>query len=327
MSEKTEQPTPRRLQRARELGDTPVSGALVSAGGLLGMVALIGWTVRSTSARFHVLFTEALSGRGTPETLWAVVWLALPLLATGAAVSLMVGLFQTRGVFALKRTQASLTRLSLGEGLKHSFNGPQLFALVRALVAALCIGLFAAMLLRRRASALLGGVGDVGESAVQTGSLAMDVLWLSVAVCLALGAVDAVLSHAHWKKRLKMTARERRDEQKETSGDPAVREARNAARRTLWRQASPDDVQAARLVVTGRAGAVALRLTGGGRPPIVVAKGPGGVTGALARAARLRNVPLVHDSALLALLLRAEPGEPLAPSLYDRVAGHLRDTE
>src|SRR5512147_2746263 len=138
---KTEEPTPRRLRRARQDGDSPVSPALTQAVALVAAVLLVPGALAACAERATKLLEAALAGQlaAAPEQTLAleVVSLSAPLLFGVAGAAVALGLWQTHGVVSAARLTPKLERLDPVSGFRNLFRPERLFSVARALVAAL----------------------------------------------------------------------------------------------------------------------------------------------------------------------------------------------
>src|SRR5262245_46277529 len=101
MSDKSEQPTKRRLRKAREQGDNPVSSAFVSAVSFLLPLLLVPAVAAATAARAAELVRSAVSG-GDPflaagRLAFDVAFLSIPIALAAAMGAVAAGLVQTQG--------------------------------------------------------------------------------------------------------------------------------------------------------------------------------------------------------------------------------------
>src|SRR6478735_3321365 len=99
MSDKTEQPTPRRLAKVRREGDSPVSTTLSQSVGFMAALSLAGGAVALATEQAGVLLSGALrhpSEPASPMTIVrAVLSMSLPLVAAAAVASSAASLVQT----------------------------------------------------------------------------------------------------------------------------------------------------------------------------------------------------------------------------------------
>src|ERR1051325_8065990 len=161
---KTEEPTPRRLRRARQEGDAPVSHALTQALGLLAAVLLAPAALGACAARAAELLRGALSGapNTAPERTLAldVLSLSVPLLLAVAVTAVAVGLVQTQGVVSAARVAPRFERLDPVAGLLRLLRPERLFTLSRDLLAAVAAGALAWWLLEGHAADVVETTGN-----------------------------------------------------------------------------------------------------------------------------------------------------------------------
>ena len=112
VSDKTEEPTPKRLARAREKGDVAVSGATSQALGFLVALVVVPGTVVATAAEATAAFHRALAGESPPMAAAMVtknvVLLVAPLLAAVAMAAALATVVQTGALFARARVKPDL---------------------------------------------------------------------------------------------------------------------------------------------------------------------------------------------------------------------------
>lgn len=328
---KTEEPTPRRLKRARSLGDSPVSQALGQALALLVAVLLAPAALVACGTRAAALLRATLAGApaAAPARTLAVevVSLSAPLLLAVAATSAAAGLLQTRGVVSTARLAPDLARLDPVAGARNLFKPDRLFALLRALVAggaAAGVGLW---LLAHHAADLAETAGNelaVGPLALAVGRS------LGVAVALAgvaLGAVDLVIVHRLWRSRHRMTKDEVRREFREAEGDPEIRAKRRRAHQEALMGSIVNAVREATVVVVNPTHlASALRyVEAEDAAPRVVAQGEGDLARYIVEAARAYGIPCVRDVPVARALRELELGDEIPEALYEAVAEILRE--
>jgi len=140
MSEKTEQPTPKRLAKARSEGDSPLSAALSQSVGFVAALAVVGGAIAVAAEQASALIRAALARPlepATPGTLARVVLgITLPVLAASAAASAAASFAQTGGVFSVQKLSPSFDRLNAFTGLKNLFSWQRIVGIGRALIAA-----------------------------------------------------------------------------------------------------------------------------------------------------------------------------------------------
>lgn len=326
--EKTEQPTPRKLKKAREKGQVWKSTEITQTAEF-AVLMLLGWLmVTLYLPRLRELFDVwpvfiarasgvASAASGAPvayaalEHAGRVLLLALaPAIVVPLAIGLLVSALQVRGVFSLDPLLPKAERLSPGANLKRLFSSRNLVDLAKTLVKVVVIGVSVLVALRTAAPAWAMAVHNASASDIAV-LLGRSMLALALA-CLGLYVFMAAVDYAHqfyeYMKQQRMTKDEVRREYKEIEGDPYLKAFRRALGRALATE-GPGQLTGARVVVTNPTHlSVALAYDAGtGLLPRVVAKGAGSDAMAIRHAARHRGIPVIEN-------------KPLARRLYLQVA-------
>ena len=300
-AERTEEPTPKRLEEARRRGEVAVSRDATSAAAMTAAIVALVLQGPATTARLVAYwkgaFAAAPAGGGASPALAAGLEvmaraLAVPL-AAAALVALGAGLLQTRGL------------LALGEPRRRRQPGE-----VRPLLAGLA-GLAGAP-----APRLAGAMGLVSSQLAERVAL----------VALALGLADYLLVRRRHLGRLRMTREEVRREHKESEGDPGHRAERQRLHRELLEQRMVAEVRKADFVVVNPDHiAVALRYDRDGEAaPVVVARGERLLAERIKQVAREAGVPIFRDVTLARSLRDLPEGTEIPEALYEAVAEILR---
>ncbi len=330
--DRTQPPSKRRRQLARERGQAAHSPELTAAAGWLSAVLLLGVLGDDLANGLTQLVRGTLDGVPTvaadPAAVVShvrsvVLELAWPLLAILAAFSggaLVAHQLQVRGLWATSLVVPDPARLwafSTGPGLA-----------VRAQNSAWST-IKAAVLLAAAAWTISAGWGDLlRQSSLEGPNLARAagavVLHLSrvfAAVLVVLGVVDYVVRHRRFESMLRTTTEQQREDQRVMEGDPATQAQRRRVAKTI-RSDVPDLLAGASLLLTGASG-LTLVLAGGPPPRRVtvrsIVKGGGGLR--LRRSPEASQVPRV-DAPELARRLARRPvaGSPIAAELFAELA-------
>lgn len=250
-AEKTQAPTARRRQQAREAGQVAHSQDLSSALLLLGCFALVATSGGALITFLMELLQSSLGGNGwraglesnfTRETFlaqWHVLVLSLgerllPVLAGATLLALVAHWLQTGFIFLPGRAAPDLSRVNPAKGLGRIWSGENfsrlLFGLFKVAVVA-AVGLAGAWSRRHEIAALAGL--DLPESVSRGWEIC---LWSCLEMggsLLALSALDYLYQRARLERSLQMTPQEVREEMRELQGDPQIAaRRRQIARRT-----------------------------------------------------------------------------------------------
>lgn len=333
--EKTESPSPRRLQKAREEGQVARSRELVTFLALLASGAgfsMLGaqWVSHTTtSLRGSLALTRrdafdplALGERLTSFTTDALVAVVpLLLLIAGSAIvgSALLGGF----IFSTKPFTLDLSRLSPVKGLKRTWSMDGFSELVKAMIKSALLGAIGAWILWKDRDAY-AGIGAMSLDAGMTtlGQLMVRDFLLLTAGLAVIAGLDAPVQLWRHHKSLKMTRQEVRDEARESEGDPAQKSRirslqRQAAQRRMMAEVPKADV----IVVNPSHYSVAIAYDASMRAPKVLAKGSALTALRIREIAAEHRIPILEAPPLArALYKHTDLGREIPIALYEAVA-------
>jgi flagellar biosynthetic protein FlhB len=334
--QRTEQPTQRRLDKARREGNFAVSREFVSGLQFLAAVSLLtawggGWFAAGRQG-LRRLVGQAFSadpldlGRAIGLGRGILAGLLVSVTAAGGlmvAISLAAQLASTRLGVSLAKLKPELRRLSPLVRLKD-LPRHNLPTFLQALVLVPLIALTLQAVVRDNLGLYLR-LPLVGlEPAVQqVGESIASLLWKAAGLFLVLGAFDFWRSRRRYIKDLRMSKQEVREEFKEIEGSPLVKMRIRRLQRDLLRRRMMSQVpKATAVVVNPTHYAVALRF----QPermaaPVVVAKGKNYLARRIRQLAVEHEIPVVENPPLAqALYVAVEVGQEIPAHLYRAVA-------
>jgi flagellar biosynthesis protein FlhB len=325
MSEPTEEPSPRKLKKARERGEAPQSSLATFVIVLAGVSAVLSMSAGSMIASWRALAVacwtpidpEVAMALAVDHLAGALVWPLAIVVALGALGSFL----QVGPIFSAAPIAPDVRRLWRPPWSIEAI-GPRLAALVPA-VAILVIG---AWVLK---SALPGVLGRTDLDAARALAIAITVIeafvWRALVVLIACAAI--AIFYARWRfyRGQRMTRREVDQERKETEGEPEARRRRAQIHRARALAPPLDEAfEGAALLVCAPGSAMVLRWRSGSSEAAAVSLAAHGTLALEARSlARQRGVPIVHDALLSRELERTLDGAPLARATLIRLAHHL----
>jgi flagellar biosynthesis protein FlhB len=336
MSDKTEEPTPKRLRKAREEGDSGVSTQAAQAVAFLVAIALAPAAVGALATRSSDLLRAAIAraGDATPAAVdptgyaMTVVLLVTPMLLAAGAASAVVQFVQTGGFIASKKLTPKLERLNLFEGFKNLFSSVRALAVLRSLLAGSIVAWLAFRGLRAHAADVAHAAGQLGFVGMLAGEIAREACRDAALFGIAVGGIDLLMTRRAWMKRLRMSKDEVKREYKESEGDPQLKAARERAHHEMLAAATVANVKNATVIIVNPTHiACALRYDEeeGDDAPLVLAVGEGDLAKRIVDAARAYGVPVLRDVPLARALVELEPGERIPEELYEAVAEILRE--
>lgn len=335
--ERTEQPTARRLDQAREEGRVPRSAELSAATAMLAGAVLLGAAGgRALSDFATALFREsaralsagALNADGAIEVLRGVtrglVVALLPVVGGVAALVVGVNLAQTRGLLAFKSIEPKLTPLDPLKGLKRMVSPEAWFTLLKSVVKIAVLAVVTALTVRRAWPELvsLAETGPLAIAAVLR-HLALQLVMVVGFSFLGLALVDYAFVRWRYRQGLKMTRQEIVYEHRDSEGDPIVKARQRSIAQQQARQRMLQAVPKADVVVVNPTHiAIALKYDPSEAPaPVVVAKGERKLAERIKALAIASRVPVVENRPVArALLATSKVGRMIPPALYAAVA-------
>ncbi|MCM8565392.1 flagellar biosynthesis protein FlhB [Thauera linaloolentis] len=334
--EKTEAPSPRRLEQAREEGQVPQSRELstffVTITGVLALWMLGGWMAERlaglvrTGFAFErdtafdvVLMIGVLRGQLSGALLMLMPLFLVLLLAAVAAPIALGGLN-----FAPKALGPNFGRMNPLKGLGRMFSAHGLMEMVKAILKSLIIGGVASMVLWSNKDHLF----DLMVMPIEAGmaDFSGTVILAAVLIAASLGLLalmDVPFQLWQYNKKLRMTKEEVRREGKEQEGDPQIKARVRAMQREMARRRMMAEVPNADVVVTNPTHfSVALKYDAERMgAPVVVAKGRGEMALKIRELAREHDVPLLEAPPLArALYKHCELEQAIPAALYTVVA-------
>ena len=330
---KTEQATPRRQKKAREMGQIARSRELPAALALIAAVAPLIWMGHTAVAHWGALYRYELDAAATedlrlnsPTLFWSaaeVLRLASPILLAAMAVSLMAGLGQGGLNFATQALSLRFERLNPATRLGQIFSSIAVSNLLKSLIPFSALVWIAYGAMRARWGLIIhAGTMGTGGITNTLGSMLFETTWKACLVLLAWAAVDYVFTWRKIQSDLKMTKQEVREDMKEVEGNPAIKQRIRQIQRQLRKKRSVKDAATATVIVTNPTHyAVALRYEAEMIAPIVVAKGLDLMAEKIKEIGRENGIMMVENRPLAQALFKSvEIGECIPVQLYEAVA-------
>jgi flagellar biosynthesis protein FlhB len=336
MADKTEAPSSRRLEKAREEGQSARSIELNTAAiMLIGMLLLQGPGKGLVDA-FKSMMVQSLSAAAKPDL--AQNWLsttylndlslvgpALLIVLAGLMVSgSVVTLVQTNFLWASKKLGFHLDRLNPVNNIKRMFSMQGLVELGKALLKLVVVGWVAYSFLQENMSKLM----QLSQMELQVGIATWVDLGFALgmrvgAIYLVLAIADYIYQRRHFINGLKMTKEEVKQEYKEQEGDPFIKGRIRQQMRRLARMRMMSSVPKANVVVTNPTHlAVAIQYDHATMAaPRLVAKGASLVAQRIKNIAAEHNIPIVENVPLARAIYRTvEVDQEIPPELYAAMA-------
>ena len=311
--EKSELPTQRRLQKAREDGRVAVSRELSMLAGLSAGIMAVGMQTDSGGIARWMAASLQASGQAGAQSLHAAALailsgIALPALAAAGGFAAAT-LLQTGFLIRAASLQPDFSRVSPLSGIKRLVSPQTLAQMVKSIAKLGVLGICLFVAVRRVLPVL------PAEPFTTPGLLLHQLAWHGGSLVLmllgaqaAIAGADLLWERTHHMKQLRMTFQEVRDEHKESEGNPLVKQRQRQLARSRARRRMMQAVPKASVVITNPTHyAVALAYEKGSQgAPRVVAKGADEVAARIRELARESRVPIVANPPLARALFRVE---------------------
>jgi flagellar biosynthetic protein FlhB len=334
--EKTEEPSARRLQDARERGQVPRSRELTNFATMIGgsatLIAIGGTLAGRMSQIMRTSLTVAPERLSDPRSMMASLGQAA-MSALGAMLPLfgaLIGLVLLASVvlggwnFSPAAMAPDFSRMSPLAGLKRLFGIHGVSELGKALLKCLVVGGVCAAVVSR----LFPDVMALGHMAPRAaigrgaGLLGWAFVWLCASLAL-IAMVDVPLQLFQFKRSLRMTRQELRDEAKESDGRPETKQRIRQMQQQLARRRMMHKVPNADVVIVNPTHfAVALKYDPKNmHAPRVLAKGTDLVAANIRRIAEEHHVPIFESPKLARALYKStDLNREIPAGLYVAVA-------
>ena len=334
--EKTEQPTPRRKEKAREKGQVAKSADLTAAGViLLGFTALFmvgphmvsqtqellrhtminAPTLAIEDPTFRTVFTDGVRQFFT---------ILAPLLIAMVVIAFAINVLQIGFRISPKAMEPKWDKLNVTNGLKRLFSMRSAVQLLRDPLKLFVVGLVGYLAIASEFESFFGlpdlSMIQLGEN---LGRMALKVALKVGAGILAIGLLDFMYQRFELMKKLRMSRQEIKDEYKETDGSPEIKQRTRQIQRQMARQRMMSEVPTADVVITNPTHiAVALKYDPSEMDaPTVVAKGERLIAEKIKEIAREHGVPVIEDKPLARSLFKlCDVGQAVPAKLYRAVA-------
>lgn len=338
MSEKTEQPTAKRLRDSRKKGDVAYSKDFTQTllilsifGYLLGnsanIVERLGQMILLPGTLLRLNFQDAANTL-VYELLTGAAWLVLPFIGIVLGVGIFADAMQVGLILAFEKLKPSGKKLNVLSNAKNIFSKKNLVEFLKSALKIAILSSLLATLIRDAMPILtsipqagLAGLGQIVATLLKTMLIYIGLAYSVIALA------DFVWQRFNYRKGLMMSKDEVKQEYKQMEGDPHIKHQRKQLHQEMQQNSAVQSAREATVVVTNPTHlAVALRYDEDETPlPLILAKGEGALAQAMMDAARAAGVPVMQNIPLArALTAQGEPGQYIPSELVEPVAEVLR---
>lgn len=336
--EKTEAPTQKKREKAREEGQVAMSPEIANAVLYLvifnALKAFSPYILQKTqevfylsldkSQKFDYIYDQKYMADFIGEMFLRAILTSMPMLCVALAVGVICSLLQVGWKPTTKPLMPKFSKLNPIKGIKKIFSFRAIVNLFKSLAKLFIIGYVIVEKLLKEMNVIPNLMNmTFMDSVAYVGNLAVD---LGVAVggwFLVIAVIDYAYQRFKHEKDLKMSKYELKQEYKQSEGDPQIKgKIRQRMQEAAMRRMMQDIPQADVIITNPTHFAVAIKYDrSGARAPIVVAKGVDHLAQRIKTIARENKIEIVENKPLArALYATVDIGKEIPQELYQAVA-------
>ena len=252
----------------------------------------------------------------------AVVSLLVLLMVAGVGSSV----FQNMPQFVGERVRPQLSRISITKGWSRMFGAQGFVEFAKSLAKlGFAIVVLGFTLSEDHRKLLAGMITNPVAFGLVIRGIAVDILVAIVFVVGLIAAVDLVWSRFHWRRDLRMSKQEVKDEMKQSEGDPIIKSRLRSLARDRARKRMMTAVPRATLIIANPTHfSIALKyVRDEDSAPLVLAKGQDLVALKIREIARENNIPIFEDVALARSMYKQVSVDSVIPSQFYQAVAEL----
>ena len=328
MSEKTEQPTAKKLRQAREDGQVAHSKDFTQT---VLVLALFGYLLANAEniikafAELIILPVEVLgmnfedaANIVMSKLMDKAIWIMIPFLGIVIGLGMFTEMLQTGMLISFKAMMPSAKKLNVIANVKNIFSIKNLVEFLKSILKIVFLSALVYLILR----------DAMPTPARPASGRVMKVMLINIAVAyVVISAADFLWQRYQHTKGLMMSKEDIKQEYKEMEGDPHIKHQRKHLHQEMMQHGAVQSTRKATVVVTNPTHlAIAIQYEKDKTPlPVVLAKGEGALAEQMVKAAREEGIPVLQNIPLARALMETAQVEQYIPSeLIEPVAAVLR---
>ena len=335
--EKTEAPTERKRRKSRDEGQVAFSRELSSAVILAGCTLILLFTspiiLDAVRGMMQFSFTEFFLKEDLTipflykvlsDNLTSLLPAFVPLAMSLIALALLASILQVGIHFTLKSLAPKFNKISPLTGLKRLFSTQSLADFLKSLFKMVIIGFIGVYIYLSKLNEINGlSVSSPEQIMIYNFTALAEIAGMIVLALLAIAVFDYIYQRWHHEQQLKMTKQEVKDENKQTEGDPLLKQRIRQIQREMSNARMIQEVpKADALIVNPTHFSVAIQYDRELMDaPAVIAKGADFLAFRMRTVARENDVPILERPVLARdLYVNVEIGETIPERFYKAVA-------
>lgn len=340
--EKTEEPTGKKLSDARKEGQVAKSKEVTNAFAMLSAFLMLRFLAQYMGMSFvgnmRIVYTRIPEFTNTYEgyirerlfrslfvnSLTRILLIILPFLIVGFLVAFITNLLQVKWKVTTKPLKPKFSKLNPVSGFKRFFSINSVVELIKSALKLTLIGYVVYNYLKKNMPPIYMLYDlSLNQGIVQVGMLVIN-LGIRISIFyMLIAAADYVYQKVKFKKDMKMTKQEVKDEHKNSEGDPQIKSRQRQRMMEASRRRMMANLPQADVVITNPTHfAVAIKYD----PelydaPYVVAKGADYLAQKIKDVAKENRIEIVENKPLARMLYaNVDVGSVVPPELYQAVA-------
>ncbi len=337
-SDKTEQPTPKRLRDAREKGDICKSQDIPAVATVLGItiyfiimgpdiLKMLLELVEFPMLVMHQPFSKSLSA-ASEMAIDITLKLVVPFVAYVMFLALVANLAQVGFLFAPKAAEPKFENMNPSKWFSKVFSMKNLVEFLKNIIKVVVLGLVVVYVLNKDMHILFQlETLSIFDFWTTLGKIVGELLMLVTGAFACIAILDFMYQKWKYTKDHMMTKDEIKQEYKDMEGDPHIKSKRRELLREMVTQDSMGRVRKAKVIVTNPTHfAVAIDYEKDKTPlPVIVAKGEGHLAKRIIKVAEEEGIPIMRNAPLARELFATGTENSYIPSnLIKPVADVLR---
>ncbi len=337
--EKTEQPSERKLKKAREKGQIPLSKEVSNWFAIIGIAILIGgimpYFAQGVGGYLKQMLTEApVIGINMGNLRQVVLSNMLPIVGMFLGVAAVFAVLAVSGValqtklnISTERMKPKLEKLSLLKGAKKLFSMASVVEMLKATLKLTLIGVIIYLIIKEQLPSARGLVNATLTLSIQTSLSMLGKLVMAAGIFVSIvAAADYGYQYYTFMKKMKMSKQEVKEEHKETEGNPHVKSKRRSRMQEISSNRMMAEVPKSTVIVTNPTHySLAMKYDETMNAPQLVAKGKDEVALKIRELAKKAKVPLVENKPLArAMYKQMKIGDEIPEEFYKPMAEIIR---
>ena len=318
------------MAKSQEIGS-----AVLLMGLFVSIKVFLGYIGNSFLEQIHSIYSNiskyATDGfnRNTAAALMKdgllqILLISAPIFIIGVVASIVINIYQVKWKITLKPLKPKLNKINPISGFKKIISLDKLMELLKAIAKILIISLVVYNSLKDEWR-IIGKLYDMDlqPAVIYIGEQVCSVGISISAVYMVLGIVDLLYQKHKFKKDMRMTKQEVKDEYKQTEGDPQIKgrikqKMREAAQRRMMQNLPEADV----VITNPTHYACAIKYDKDvSEAPILIAKGADFLAQKIKDVAKDNSIEIVENKPLARMLyFNVEIGDQIPPELYQMTA-------